>query len=115
MRIDLNADLGESWPRWDSGEDIALLDVVTSANVCCGAYAGDPDLMRATCEAAVSRGVAIGAQVGYPDRDNFGRRHLDLPAAELTEELLSQLLLLDEIARASGGTMSYVKPHGALY
>jgi UPF0271 protein len=115
MRIDLNADLGESWPRWESGEDMALLDVVTSANVCCGAYAGDADLMRATCEAAVSRGVAIGAQVGYPDRDNFGRLHLDIPAAELTGELLSQILLLDEIARAVGGTVSYVKPHGALY
>jgi len=115
MRIDLNADLGESWPRWESGEDLALLDVVTSANVCCGAYAGDADLMRATCEAAVSRGVAIGAQVGYPDRDNFGRLHLDMPAAELTGELLSQLLLLDEIARAVGGSVSYVKPHGALY
>lgn len=115
MRIDLNADLGESWPRWESGEDIALLDVVTSANVCCGAYAGDADLMRATCEAAVAKGVAIGAQVGYPDRDNFGRVHLDLPAEELTGELLSQLLLLDEIARAAGGIVSYVKPHGALY
>ena len=115
MRIDLNADLGESWPRWKSGEDIALLDVVTSANVCCGAYAGDADLMRATCEAAVAKGVAIGAQVGYPDRDNFGRVHLDLPSAELTGELLSQLLLLDVIARAAGGIVSYVKPHGALY
>ena len=115
MRIDLNADLGESWPRWESGEDVALLDVVTSANVCCGAYAGDAELMRATCDAAVARGVAIGAQVGYPDRDNFGRLHLDLPSDELTGELLSQILLLDEIARAAGGVVSYVKPHGALY
>ena len=115
MRIDLNADLGESWPRWESGEDIALLDVVTSANVCCGAYAGDAELMRATCDAAVAKGVAIGAQVGYPDRDTFGRVHLDMPSAELTGEVLSQLLLLDEIARAAGGIVSYVKPHGALY
>ena len=102
MRIDLNADLGESWPRWESGEDIALLDVVTSANVCCGAYAGDADLMRATCDAAVARGVAIGAQVGYPDRENFGRIHLEIPPAELTDDLLSQILLLDEIAKAAG-------------
>ncbi|KAA1397381.1 LamB/YcsF family protein [Aeromicrobium ginsengisoli] len=115
MRIDLNADLGESWPRWDSGEDVALLDIVTSANVCCGAYAGDADLMRATCEAAVERGVSIGAQVGYPDRDNFGRLHLDMPSDELTGELLSQILLLDEIARAAGGGVAYIKPHGALY
>ncbi|MEV7397385.1 5-oxoprolinase subunit PxpA [Aeromicrobium sp. NPDC092404] len=115
MRIDLNADLGESWPRWESGEDLALLALVTSANVCCGAYAGDADLMRATCEAAVSRGTSIGAQVGYPDRDNFGRLHLEMPPDELTGELLSQILLLDEIARSVGGTVSYVKPHGALY
>jgi UPF0271 protein len=115
MRIDLNADLGESWPRWESGEDVALLDVVTSANVCCGAYAGDADLMRVTCEAAVAGGVAIGAQVGYPDRDNFGRLYLEMPSQDLTDELLSQLLLLDEIATSAGGTVSYVKPHGALY
>jgi UPF0271 protein len=115
MRIDLNADLGESWPRWKSGEDVALLDVVTSANVCCGAYAGDADLMRATCEAAVARGVTIGAQVGYPDRDNFGRVYLEMPSQELTDELLSQVVLLDVIARSVGGTVAYVKPHGALY
>jgi UPF0271 protein len=115
MRIDLNADLGESWPRWESGEDVALLDVVTSANVCCGAYAGDAELMRATCEAAVARGVAIGAQIGYPDREGFGRVPLDLPATELTAELQRQILLLDGIAQAAGGTVSYVKPHGALY
>ena len=115
MRIDLNADLGESWPRWESGEDVALLDVVTSANVCCGAYAGDADLMRATCEAAVMRGVALGAQVGYPDRDNFGRLHLDMPSEELIGELLGQILLLSDIAHSVGGTVAYVKPHGALY
>jgi UPF0271 protein len=115
MRIDLNADLGESWPRWESGEDVALLGVVTSANVCCGAYAGDPDLMRATCEAAIAKGVAIGAQVGYPDRDNFGRLYVDMPSQDLTDELLRQILLLDEIAKSAGGTVSYIKPHGALY
>ncbi|AXT84048.1 LamB/YcsF family protein [Aeromicrobium sp. A1-2] len=115
MRIDLNADLGESWPRWESGQDVALLDIVTSANVCCGAYAGDPDLMRATCVAAVQRGVAIGAQVGYPDRDNFGRRDLALPSHALTTEVLEQILLLDRIAGSVGGRVAYVKPHGALY
>jgi UPF0271 protein len=115
VRIDLNADLGESWPRWESGEDVALLDVVTSANVCCGAYAGDAELMRVTCEVAVERGVAIGAQVGYPDREGFGRVALDLPARALTEEVVSQVRLLDDIARAAGGAVTYVKPHGALY
>lgn len=115
MRIDLNADLGESWDRWRSGEDLALLGVVTSANVCCGAYSGDPELMRATCEAAVAQGVAIGAQVGYRDRDNFGRVFVDLPPADLTRELLGQIQSLDDIARSVGGTVTYVKPHGALY
>ena len=115
MRIDLNADLGESWPRWTSGEDVALLDVVTSANVCCGAYAGDEELMRVTCEAAVARGVSIGAQVGYPDRENFGRVQLEIGSAELTAEVARQIALLDGIARSVGGRVAYVKPHGALY
>ena len=115
MRIDLNADLGESWPRWNSGEDVALLDVVTSANICCGAYAGDVDLMLATCEAAVARGVSIGAQVGYPDRENFGRARFEIGAADLTREVTHQIRLLDEMARSVGSRVSYVKPHGALY
>ena len=115
MRIDLNADLGESWPRWNSGEDVALLDVVTSANICCGAYAGDVDLILATCEAAVARGVSIGAQVGYPDRENFGRARFEIGAADLTREVTHQIRLLDEMARSVGSRVSYVKPHGALY
>lgn len=115
MRVDLNADLGESWERWRSGEDVALLDVVTSANVCCGAYAGDAELMRATCEAAVERGVAIGAQVGYPDRAGFGRVLVDIEASELARQVDEQVRTLDEIARAAGGHVAYVKPHGALY
>lgn len=115
MRIDLNADLGESWERWTSGEDVLLLDVVTSANVCCGAYAGDAELMRVTCEAAVARGVAIGAQVGYPDRENFGRAFVDIAPDALTFEIARQVRELDRIARASGGAVAYVKPHGALY
>jgi len=115
VRVDLNADLGESWERWRSGEDVLLLDVVTSANVCCGAYAGDAELMRETCEAAVARGVAIGAQVGYPDRPGFGRVFVDLPVDALTDELVRQVRLLDDIARAAGGAVAYVKPHGALY
>lgn len=115
MRVDLNADLGESWERWTSGEDVSLLDVVTSANVCCGAYAGDAELMRVTCEAAVARGVAIGAQVGYSDRDNFGRVFVDLAADELAADVVSQVQRLDRIARTAGGVVAYVKPHGALY
>lgn len=115
MRVDLNADLGESPERWETGEDRELLSLVTSANVCCGAYAGDEALMRATCQTAVERGVSIGAQVGYPDRAGFGRVFMDVPHAELTDELARQIGLLQRIAQAAGGQVGYVKPHGALY
>lgn len=114
-RIDLNADLGESWDGWRTGDDRLMLDVVTSANVCCGAYAGDVDLMRETCAAAVERGVAIGAQVGYPDREGFGRVFVDLEPDELAWEVVRQVELLDEVAASAGGTVTYLKPHGALY
>ncbi|EFQ81774.1 LamB/YcsF family protein [Aeromicrobium marinum DSM 15272] len=114
-RVDLNADLGESVERWESGEDLALLDVVTSANVCCGAYAGDEGLMFATCLAAAERGVAIGAQVGYPDREGFGRRPQDPDHDELVRQVREQVDLLAEIADETGATVAYVKPHGALY
>ncbi len=115
MRVDLNADLGESWERWRSGEDVRLLDVITSANVCCGAYAGDAELMRRTCETAVETGVAIGAQVGYPDRAGFGRVFVDMAPADLTDEVVRQVHALDDAAREVGGEVTYVKPHGALY
>ena len=113
--IDLNADLGESRERWESGEDEALLDVVTSANVCTGAYAGDDELITATCAAAIERGVAIGAQVGYPDREGFGRRAMDVARAALADELSRQIAHLAALAASVGGTITYVKPHGALY
>jgi len=114
-RIDLNADLGESTLRWANGEDVALLDVVTSANICTGAYAGDDELILATCAAAVDRGVAIGAQVGYADREGFGRRAIEMQRAALTEELSAQISHLADLAALAGGIVTYVKPHGALY
>lgn len=109
MRIDLNADVAES------ADDLALLDVVTSANVCCGAYAGGEELMLDACERAVERGVVIGAQVGYPDREGFGRRPQEPATDELVDELRAQIDLLAEVADAVGGRVAYVKPHGALY
>lgn len=115
MRIDLNADLAESAERWASGEDVALLDVVTSANICTGAYAGDDDLILATCAAAVERSVAIGAQVGYSDREGFGRRAVDIEREALTREISRQINHLTELAASVGGAVTYVKPHGALY
>ena len=115
MRIDLNADLGESPERWASGEDVALLSVVTSANVCCGAYAGDDELITATCAAAVEHDVAIGAQVGYPDREGFGRVPMDLDFDTLRDEVAGQIAHLADLAKGVGGRVTYVKPHGALY
>ncbi|MFG2088330.1 MULTISPECIES: LamB/YcsF family protein [unclassified Spirillospora] len=113
--IDINADLGEGFGIWELGDDLALLDMLTSANVACGFHAGDPLIMRRVCAAAVERGVTIGAQVSYRDLAGFGRRDMEVPAAELTAEILYQLAALDGMARTEGGRVSYVKPHGALY
>ncbi|MFW5419272.1 LamB/YcsF family protein [Nocardiopsis sp. CNT-189] len=115
MRIDLNSDLGESFGRWELGDDEALLSIVTSANVACGFHAGDPTVLRRTCEQAVRRGVAIGAQVGYRDLAGFGRRFIDVPPEDLANDVLYQIGALEAMARAAGGRVGYVKPHGALY
>jgi UPF0271 protein len=113
--IDLNSDLGEGFGAWRLGDDEALLEVVTSANVACGFHAGDPTIMRRVCATAVARGVAIGAQVSYRDLAGFGRRAIAMEPGELTDEVLYQLAALDGIARVEGGRVSYLKPHGALY
>lgn len=113
--MDLNADLGESTEQWESGADRALLEVVTSANVCCGAYAGDAGLSLATVEACVEAGVVVGAQVGYPDREGFGRRPMDPSDDELVDTVRAQLDDLMTWADEVGGRVAYVKPHGALY
>jgi UPF0271 protein len=113
--VDLNADLGEGYGRWAMGDDNALLDVVTSANVACGFHAGDPSIMRAVCRRAADRDVAIGAHVGYADKAGFGRRFIDVEPAVLRDEVLYQIAALDAFARVAGSEVSYVKPHGALY
>jgi len=113
--IDLNADLGESFGAWRLGDDEVLLALVTSANIACGFHAGDPLTIRRACAGAIARGVTIGAQVSYRDLAGFGRREKDVPPDELTAEVLYQIAALDGIARAEGGRVSYVKPHGALY
>jgi UPF0271 protein len=113
--VDLNADVGESFGRWTLGDDAALLPYLTSANVACGFHAGDPLTLRRTVALCVAHGVRIGAQVGYRDLAGFGRRFIDLPAAELTAEVLYQLGALDGLARVAGDRVRYLKPHGALY
>jgi 5-oxoprolinase (ATP-hydrolysing) subunit A len=113
--VDLNSDLGEGFGIWKLGDDEALLDIVTSANVACGFHAGDPNILRRVCEVAVSRGVAIGAQVSYRDLAGFGRRSIDMDAASLTNDVIYQIGALDAFARIAGSRVRYVKPHGALY
>jgi 5-oxoprolinase (ATP-hydrolysing) subunit A len=113
--IDLNSDLGEGFGIWSLGNDEALLDVVTSANVACGFHAGDPNILRRVCHWAAARNVAIGAQVSYRDLAGFGRRSIDMDADSLTNDVLYQIGALDGFARVAGTRVRYVKPHGALY
>jgi 5-oxoprolinase (ATP-hydrolysing) subunit A len=115
VRIDLNSDLGEGFGAWTLGDDDALLEVVTSANVACGFHAGDPDILRRVCGLAAERGVVIGAQVAYRDLHGFGRRAMDIDPPTLTNEVIYQVAALDGFARVAGTRVSYVKPHGALY
>ena len=115
VTIDLNADLGEGFGVWRLGDDEAMLDVVTSANVACGFHAGDPTGLARTCRAAAERGVRIGAQVSYRDLAGFGRRYIDVDAEDLTADVMYQIGALQALASAAGSSVSYVKPHGALY
>ena len=108
--VDLNADLGE-----EVTDDEALLGLVTSANVACGYHAGSPAIMRDVCAVAAARGVSVGAQVSYADRESFGRVELDVPADVLREQVADQVGILTAIAESEGVEVRYVKPHGALY
>jgi UPF0271 protein len=114
-RIDLNADVGESYGAWRLGDDAALIHLVTSVNVACGFHAGDPLAIRRTVELAVAAGVAIGAHPGYPDLVGFGRRDLAMAADELEAAVLYQVAALAGIVAAHGGQLAHVKAHGALY
>jgi 5-oxoprolinase (ATP-hydrolysing) subunit A len=111
VRIDLNSDLGEGFGTWTLGDDDALLEVVTSANVACGFHAGDPDILRRVCGLAAERGVVIGAQVAYRDLHGFGRRAMEVDPPTLTNEVIYQIAALDGFARVAGTRVSYVKPH----
>ena len=115
VRLDLNADLGESLGTWQLGDDEAMLDIVTSANVACGFHAGDSLTLRRTCAQAAERGVVVGAQVGYRDLVGFGRRFIDMDADELTADVIYQIGALEALCRVAGTRVEYVKPHGALY
>lgn len=111
----MNTDVGEGFGVWTAGDDEALLDHVTAANVACGFHAGDPDILRRTCLLAADRGVAIGAQVSYRDLAGFGRRFIDVPTESLVNDLLYQFGALRVFAELAASRIGYVKAHGALY
>ena len=113
-RLNLNADLGESFGPWKMGSDAAMLRIVNSANVACGYHAGDPPVMLKTVALARDGGVSVGAHPGFPDLQGFGRRRMDIPADELEAMLICQIGALDACARAQGLRVTHVKPHGAL-
>jgi UPF0271 protein len=114
MKINLNADLGESLGAWTMGDDAALLGVVGAANIACGFHAGDPLVMRRTVRTALDAGVGLGAHPAYPDLQGFGRRPMQMAPAELEAALIYQIGALAAIAAAEGGRLVHVKPHGAL-
>jgi UPF0271 protein len=113
--IDLNCDCGESFGSFVVGDDRALLPLVTSANIACGAHAGDPDVMRATLRLCREFGVAAGAHPGFPDLQGFGRRVLPLTPQEIENSVIAQIGALDALARAEAVPLRHVKAHGALY
>jgi 5-oxoprolinase (ATP-hydrolysing) subunit A len=115
MRVDLNADVGESFGAWSLGQDPALMRFITSANVACGFHAGDPGVMRATVALAREHGVAVGAHPGFPDLAGFGRRELQVSPRDVEDFVVYQVGALAGIAAAQGVRLQHVKPHGALF
>jgi UPF0271 protein len=110
--IDLNCDMGE---LEDAAHEAALMEHITSANVACGAHAGDLATMQRTVKMAVERGVRVGAHPGYPDRSNFGRIEMTMAPEAIEQSVLEQIEALAEVARPLGAAIVHVKPHGALY
>jgi UPF0271 protein len=113
--MDINCDMGEGYGPWQMGRDEEIMPLITSANVACGAHAGDPNVMAATVRLARKYGVAVGAHPGYPDLNGFGRRVLPLDPSEVGRWISFQLGALYAIARSEGVELAHVKPHGALY
>jgi UPF0271 protein len=114
-RVDLNADMGESYGRWTLGDDAALMPYLTSANIACGFHGGDPHVMRRTVALAVEHGVGIGAHVAFPDLIGFGRRRMAATPDEIEDYVVYQAGAIRAFVEAAGGRLQHVKPHGALY
>ena len=115
MKVDLNADIGESFGIYETGSDELLLRTITSGSIACGFHAGDPSIMRRTVRMAAKAGVSIGAHPSFPDLAGFGRREMSIDAREIADLVLYQIGALSAIAKAEGTTIRHVKPHGALY
>src|SRR6187551_3439822 len=115
MRVDLNCDMGESFGRWELGADAAVMPHITSANIACGAHAGDPAVMRGTFALAAKHGVSCGAHPGFADLAGFGRREIPITPIDAGDLILWQIGALAAIAKSAGVALTHVKPHGALY
>jgi UPF0271 protein len=115
MRVDLNADVGESFGAYSIGHDLGLMKVITSANIAAGFHGGDPSVLRDTIKLAKSSGVAIGAHPGFPDLLGFGRRDLKVSAREAEDLVLYQIAAVAGVASTEGVRLQHVKPHGALF
>jgi len=114
-RININCDMGEGYSRWTLGDDAALMPYVASANIATGFHAGDPSIMRRTARLALEAGADIGAHVSLPDLLGFGRRRMDISPQELQDAMTYQVGAMGAFARAVGGELVHVKPHGVLY
>lgn len=114
-QIDINCDMGESYGAGIVGNDEALMPLVSSANIACGFHGGDPTVMHRTVTLALKHGVSIGAHPSYPDLQGFGRRNMQMSAQEIYDLILYQAGALEAFARAAGGALHHLKPHGALY
>ncbi len=112
--IDINADMGEGYGPYDIGNDTAMLDIVSTANLACGFHGGDPVIMSQRCRDAAAKGVSIGAHPGFPDLWRFGRRHMDLTRQEVEDIVAYQMGALDGVARLCGTAITHIKAHGAL-
>src|SRR4051812_19762731 len=115
MRVDLNADVGESFGAYTIGEDAALMPSISSASIAAGFHAGDPVVLRRTIRLAASHGVAVGAHPGFPDLVGFGRRELNVSPDEAEHFVLYQVAAVAGVASAEGVRLQHVKPHGALF
>jgi UPF0271 protein len=115
LKLDMNSDMGESFGAYNMGNDLEIMNYITSANIACGFHAGDPNTMHKTVAAAVERGVAVGAHPGLPDLQGFGRREMTVSALEVYDMTVYQVGALWAFARAMGTRLNHVKTHGALY